>query len=50
MGSRSVTLNAATTVEVEFNGNQHDELVVTGSVALNGAVLSVLGEFPPNTL
>ena len=41
-------MNAATTVEVEFNGNQHDELVVTGTVALNGAVLSVLGEFPPN--
>ena len=48
MGSRSVTMNAATTFEVEFNGNQHDELVVTGTVALNGAVLSVLGQFPPN--
>ena len=41
-------LNAATTFEVEFNGNQYDKLVVTGSVALNGAVLSIIGEFPPN--
>ena len=48
MGSRSVTMNAATTFEVEFNGNQHDKLVVSGTVALNGAMLSVLGQFPPN--
>ena len=46
--ARSVTMNAATTFEVEFNGNQHDQLFVNGSVALNGAVLSVLGQFPPN--
>ncbi len=48
MASRTVTMNAATTFEVEFNGNQHDQLFVTGSVALNGAVLSTPGEFPPN--
>ncbi len=48
LGSGSVTMNAATTFAVEFNGNQHDQLVVSGTVALNGAVLSVIGEFPPN--
>jgi len=48
MSSRSVTMNATTTFEVEFAGNQHDELFVKGSVALNGAVLSIIGQFPPN--
>ena len=48
MCSGSVTMNAATTFAVEFNGNQYDQLFVAGSVALNGAVLSVAGDFPPN--
>jgi autotransporter-associated beta strand protein len=48
MFSSSVTMNATTTLEVEFNGNQHDQLFVNGSVALNGAVLSAIGQFPPN--
>ena len=48
MGTRSLTMNATTTLEFEFNGNQHDTLFVNGSVALNGAALSVIGQFPPN--
>ena len=49
MGSGSVTMNPATTFAVEVNGNQHDQLDVSGTVALDSAMLSVIGEFPPTT-
>ena len=44
LDSSSVTMNPTTTFAVEVNGDsQHDELVVSGTVTLDNAVLSVTG-------
>ena len=41
--SGSVTMNPTTTFAVEVNGNQHDQLNVSGTVTLGNAILSVIG-------
>ena len=46
LGSGSVTMNPTTTFAVEVNGNQHDQLIVSGTVTLGNAILSVTG-LPP---
>ena len=46
LDSSSVTMNPTTTFAIEVNGNQHDQLTVSGTVTLDNAILSVTGEPP----